>query len=99
MPFPRRVFVSTPEDKPLTEGHKALKWGIINKIEEAGYKAEIFDRLRPGNSMAGEMPWSLSRLHTVVSHCIGAVIIGLPRLTALMMDGQKVQFHFGVVSP
>ncbi len=43
MSFSRRVFVSTPDDKPLTEGHRALKSGIIKKIEEVGYGTEIFN--------------------------------------------------------
>lgn len=91
MLFPRRIFVSTPEDTPLTEGHKALKRSIINKIGEAGYRTEVFNSLQTGSSMAGDKPWSLGHLHAVVSHCVGAVIIGLPRWTAVM-HGQTIQF-------
>jgi hypothetical protein len=83
----RRVFVSAPEDKPLTAGHKALKDGVIEKIKEAGYFPEMFNRSE-ARSFADGKPWSLPHLHSVVSRCVGAVIIGLPR----EVRGQKLQF-------
>jgi Predicted nucleotide-binding protein containing TIR-like domain len=88
MPFTRRVFVSTPET-PRNGGHKDLKREIISKIEEAGYRVELFDNLKAKSSMASDRPWSLGRLHQVVSCCVGAVIIGLPRWI-VAIDGKKV---------
>jgi len=42
MTVTRRIYVSMPSDKPLSQVENALKWGIVEEIKKLGYQPEIF---------------------------------------------------------
>ena len=75
----RRVFVSMPADKWLTPKQNALKWGIVQKIEALGFKAEIFFDPRGKRGLAAGEAWSPAKADMVARRCVGAVVIGMPR--------------------
>jgi hypothetical protein len=79
MDIARRVFIGVPSDKYLNESEKEIKWGIVEKIEQIGYLAEMFGsvRLKPGLSTG--RPWHIREVDRVARRCIGGVLIGLPR--------------------
>jgi len=91
MPVTRRIYVSMPADQWLTPDQNALKWGIVDKIESLGFVAEIFTdprgpRVTP--ALSADRAWSPIEANRVARHCVGAVIIGLPRWTFSTPQGE-----------
>lgn len=79
MQIVRRVFVSMPADRWLTNNQNELKWAIVEKVEELGFTTEIFSnpKFKPG--LASNKSWRPDLASSILSKCAGAVIIGLPR--------------------
>src|SRR5947207_9569372 len=81
MSLTRRIYVSLPVDKWLTEAQNTLKWAIVRKIEDLGYKTEIFfdprENQQPG--LAASKSWSAAEADRVARRCVGAAVIGMPR--------------------
>lgn len=83
----RRIFVSLPDDRWLTPTQNDLKWGIVERIESAGYLPEIFLDPTGRKSLAAGDPWSADRADKIIRRCYGAALIGLPRWTFNASDG------------
>jgi hypothetical protein len=79
----RRIFISMPADKWLTENQNALKWAIVKKVEKLGYVPEVFTSNTRyfKKSIAAPKQWSAGEAYKVALRCSGAIIIGLPRWT------------------
>lgn len=86
----RRVFVSMPANEWLDEAQNNLKWGIVERIEEAGYTPEIFFDPSGRNSLASGRAWSAEAADDVARHCHGAALIGLPRWELEAPEGRVV---------
>jgi hypothetical protein len=82
MPITRRVFVSLPSDEWLSQSQNELKWGIVERIEQLGYKSEIFFDPRGSSDLAAGKKWDAAHVDSVLSRCVGAALIGLPRWEA-----------------
>jgi Predicted nucleotide-binding protein containing TIR-like domain len=80
MAITRRIYISVPGDRKLSEAQQTLKWALVQKIADAGYVPEIFysERPHPGSLTHGKN-WSFTECSAVMCRCVGAVIIGLPR--------------------
>lgn len=79
MTITRRVYVSMPADDWLNARQNALKWGIVEQIEQIGFAPEIFFDPSGRRSIASGRAWSAAAADDVARHCHGAAIIGLPR--------------------
>jgi hypothetical protein len=82
MPITRRVFVSLPSDEWLSKSQNELKWGIVARIEQLGYKSEIFFDPRGSSDLAAGRKWNAMHVNHLLRRCIGAAFIGLPRWEA-----------------
>lgn len=82
MPITRRVFVSLPSDEWLSQSQNEIKWGIVEKIKQLGYKSEIFLNPRGSSDLAAGRKWDAMHVNLVLRRCIGAALIGLPRWEA-----------------
>ena len=89
MPVTRRIYVSMPADRWLTDNQNALKWGIVEEIERLGYTPEIFTDPRGIPSLSAGKAWSAVQADYVARRCVGAVIIGLPRWVFSTREGGK----------
>ena len=87
MPLIKRVSVIMPFDQSLAANQNALKWGIVDEIEALGYHAEIFFDPRGKPGLAAGKAWSASEADRVTRHCVGAVLIGMPRWTFATPEG------------
>jgi hypothetical protein len=70
----------------LTPEQNALKWGIVQKIEDLGFKAEIFFDPRGKRGLAAGEAWSPAKADMVARRCVGAAVIGMPRW---VLGGQR----------
>jgi hypothetical protein len=78
-PITRRVYVSLPADAWLSSLENEFKWALVNRIEQAGFFPEVFHDPYPRAGLASGQAWSPDAADNVARHCVGAVIIGLPR--------------------
>jgi hypothetical protein len=81
MNFIRRIFFSLTADSHLTSDENELKWGIVKRITDLGYSAEIFTppperRIR---GMASRLGWGFDSFERVMRQCCGHVLVGMPR--------------------
>lgn len=86
MAVKKRVFISMPADQWLKPNQNDLKWGLVEKIEELGYVAEIFINPKGKPSLVAGKAWTASALNDVMRSCVGAVIIGTPRWVFPVQD-------------
>jgi CAP12/Pycsar effector protein, TIR domain len=86
----RRVFISLPADPWLSNEENELKWAIVQRVEALETVAEIFTDPRGTRSLAAGSGWSADRADEVMRHCVGAVLIGMPRWTFTDTDGRVV---------
>lgn len=75
----RRVFVSTPADQFNAKPLNALKWGLISLIQKRGLFPEIFFNPKTTEGLAASVSWTPDAAERVLRHCVGAVLMGLPR--------------------
>lgn len=75
----RRVFVSMPADRWLSDQENELKWAIVSRVETLGYQTEVFFDPRGTPSLAGPRAWSATECERVMRHCDGCVLLGFPR--------------------
>jgi hypothetical protein len=75
----RRVFVSLPSDRWLSDADKEVKWAIVSRIESLGFNTEIFLDPRGKSSIAAPMAWNAEGCEHVMRRCEGCVILGFPR--------------------
>lgn len=87
MSFPRRVFVSMPADRWLSDAQNRLKWGIVERIEALGFIAEIFTDPSGRQSWSAHRAWSASDADSIMRRCHAAALIGLPRWRFRGSDG------------
>jgi hypothetical protein len=81
----RRVFVSATYDTYLDEQQNSVKWGIIQRVIDAGYEPHIFFPVVPDRLAATarrEMPWTPEKILEILRGACGAVMIGYPRWSA-----------------
>ena len=87
MAIVRRVYVSMPSDHGLTADENAIKWGIVDRLEQAGYEPQVFDTPRGSLGFARGRGWTLENVDHVMRHCVGAAVIGLPKWEVPTADG------------
>jgi hypothetical protein len=75
----RRVFVSMPADNSLTPIQNKIKWGIVKKIEDLGYEAQVFTGPAGGLGLAAGKPWNFENVDEVMRRCCAAALIGMPK--------------------
>lgn len=75
----RRIYVSMPADRWLTDEQNRLKWAIVNEVKNLGYVPEIFTNPRRMPGLASGKPWNARDAFEIARGCSGAVIIGMPR--------------------
>jgi hypothetical protein len=74
----RRIFVSAPRDIRLDARRIEIKGAIVDEIQQLGYEPQIFLGPTGGVGLAAGAGWTLEEVERVATHCVGAVIIGLP---------------------
>ncbi len=79
MPLTKRISVIMPFDQSLAPNQNELKWAIVDEIEAMGYQSQIFFDPRGKPSLAAAKAWSAAEADRVTRHCVGAVLIGMPR--------------------
>jgi hypothetical protein len=81
MAVKRRIYISVPGDGNLSAPQLTLKWAVIDKIKDEGYVPEMFYSERPNvDSLTHGENWGFAECSRFMRLCVGAVIIGLPRL-------------------
>lgn len=75
----RRIYVSMPADKWLSDGQNRLKWAVVDEIKNIGYTPEIFTNPKRMPGLSSGKPWNARDAFEIARCCSGAVIIGLPR--------------------
>jgi hypothetical protein len=78
----RRVFVSLTHDKYLDDRQNAVKWGMVQRVIDAGYEPLLFFPAVPDRFAATvhrEIPWTADKVKEVASGAVGAAMIGYPR--------------------
>ena len=75
----RRVFVSLPADRWLTDSENEVKWAIVDAIEKLGYVTEIFFDPRGSTSIAASKAWSAAECESVMRRCDGCALLGFAR--------------------
>jgi hypothetical protein len=75
----KRIFVSLPADKWLTQLENKTKWAIVNAIEDLGYTTEVFLDPRGTRSLAASQAWSASSCEQIMRRCEGCALLGFPR--------------------
>ncbi len=78
----RRVFVSLTHDKHLDKRQSSVKWGIVQRVIDAGYEPHMFFPTVPERFAAtvhSEVPWTGEKVRETVCGAVGAVMIGYPR--------------------
>lgn len=95
MSVTRRIFVSMPVDENLSDDQNAVKWGIVDRITEE-FQPEIFMtnipetlRASKGAGDAGGLPWRADHVERVLRGCVGAMMLGFPRWTAVDPHGER----------
>jgi hypothetical protein len=84
----RRVFVSMPAAEWLSNKQNAIKEGIVRRIQALQLDTEAFFP-HVAHGLSGGKPWNEENFDKVISRCVGAVIIGLPRHTASFEKRKK----------
>jgi hypothetical protein len=78
----RRVFVSSTYDEHLDKWQNNVKWGIIQRVIDAGYEPHMFFPLVPerfATTAHREVPWSAEKVLGILRGACGALMIGYPR--------------------
>jgi hypothetical protein len=95
MAIKRRVYVSMPGDQWLTPRQNSMKWAVVEQIERLGYTPEIFFNPRAKRGLASGKAFTASEAEAVARRCCGAAIIGLPRWTFCVKEGEvKIASEF-----
>src|SRR5277367_1949308 len=79
MTITRRVYVSLPADHWLPDNLNALKWAIVDQIEDLGYTPEVFTNPKGKPGLASSRAWGARDADEVARRCMGAAIIGMCR--------------------
>jgi len=85
--FTRRIYVSMVSDQALSESQIKLKWAVVERIQSHGFQPEVFYNPKTVDGLAARKIWTPSEVERVVRHCVGGVIIGMPRWT--LSDGKQ----------
>lgn len=91
MPVTRRIYISMPADRWLSDTLNKLKWGIVDEIEKLNYTPEIFTNPKGKVGLASWRAWTARDADEIARRCVGAVLIGMPRWTFNNGGGQDVQ--------
>src|SRR4029077_14722162 len=78
----RRVFMRLTHDTYLDDRQNNVKWGIVQRVIDAGYEPNIFFPAVPSRFAATvhrEVPWTADKVRETVGGAVGAVMIGYPR--------------------
>lgn len=78
----RRVFMSLTYDTYLNDRQNSIKWGIVQRVINAGYEPHLYYPAVPAGFEATvhrEVPWTADRVKETISGAVGAVMIGFPR--------------------
>ena len=75
----RRIYISMPGDKWLTDKHNDLKGAIIAEIEKLGDEAQVFPGPGGGQRLPAGKGWSLGGCDDVMRRCVGAATLGFPK--------------------
>ena len=76
------MFISLTHDRYLDDRQNNVKWGIVQRVIDAGYEPHLFFPAVPPRFAATvhrEVPWTADRVKETVGGAIGAVMIGYPR--------------------
>ena len=79
MTVKRRVFMSLTYDMYLNERQNEVKWGIVQRVIDAGYEPHMFFPAVPPRFAATvhrEVPWTADKVREAVGGAVGAVMIG-----------------------
>ena len=79
MGIKRRVFMSLTHDTYLNDRQNAVKWGIVQRVIDAGYEPHLFFPAVPSGFEATvhrEVPWTADKVKETVGGAVGAVMIG-----------------------
>lgn len=91
MTITRRIFISSPADKHLDADRLGVKWAIIRGIRQDGYQTEAFGADKGDGGEADDMGWSIEKVESVISRCMGAVVLGLAIGKGKVTDKGKLQ--------
>jgi hypothetical protein len=78
----RRVFISATYDTYLDDKQNSVKWGIVQRVIDAGYEPHIFFSVVPdrfATTARREVPWTTEKVMETIRGACGAVLIGYPR--------------------
>jgi hypothetical protein len=78
----RRVFMSLTHDSYLDDRQNNVKWGIVQRVIDAGYEPHLFFPAVPpafAATVHREVPWTADKVKETIRGAIGAVMIGYPR--------------------
>ena len=82
MSVKRRVFMSLTHDTYLDDRQNNVKWGIVQRVIDAGYEPHLFFPAVPSRFAATvhrEVPWTADKVREAVGGAVGAVMLGFPR--------------------
>lgn len=82
MGMKRRVFMSLTHDSHLDDRQNKVKWGIVQRVIDAGYEPHLFFPAVPAGFEATVhrvVPWTADKVKETIGGAIGAVMIGYPR--------------------
>lgn len=81
----RRVFISAPHDRVLSQNEIDLRNGIVERLEREGFKIERFFASGEAESLA----WNFSNAKNIIGKCVGVLIMAYPRWT-IEKDGRPL---------
>src|SRR5258708_20683721 len=73
----KRIFISSPSNKSLDDGRRALKGAIVDKLVASGFAPQEFWE----SGLAENQAWSFDSVDKIMQQCVGAVVVGFPRWT------------------
>lgn len=82
MSVKRRVFISVTHDSYLDDRQNSVKWGIVQRVIDAGYEPHMFFTAVPpafAATVHREIPWTADKVKETIRGAIGAVMVGYPR--------------------
>jgi hypothetical protein len=83
---PRRIYFSMPADLEETPQENALKWAVVDAVEARGFIPEISTDPRGRSPLSAGRSWSHAYCNDVIPRCVGAVIIGVPKIILKVED-------------